>query len=577
MEPQDINLADVKHFGIENAASPVVVESEPNVLEFSKGWVVADSKPMRDGSIQDVASMDIDRFQTNPVFLKDHNWSVDGIIGRVEDIRKEKGGVLKIYKVRMASAQHAQEVKRLILDRMVRDTSTGLLVGQYDQNEEGNLVYKDSELVEISVVMTGNNYASRLNQLSNQSTMENETPTQETPETPAAPAETPAETPATPAAEAPAASGEEISALKNRIAELEAKQNTAVRPNATTPKETTVENEISSAQLLHGQLSALKRGDRQKLAELNEKARATHEARVAGMTPEARRNALDFGDTSLVPSAELLAAVRKPAGAWGVLVPFVRIMDSLMKTAVTYNTSPGYIDFVDDATFCAEANASDPTYTLKTLTLVRKSAATVICRDLDTVSPVALEADVTEQLRNGALREYDQVIVAAILGASGTGDSEIDTSTAADVFEGIGNMPVDMPASYPGDGSGLAYITTWGNLQKLKAWAATLTNPSLSTELSQGSLFGYPVRVVPNGTLPAWNAPGDNTGWIAFGDLRAVTLGRWENIMELDVRTDGTVAGVNLTATNSVALIGRMHVGAQVDFPFFVMAIAPES
>lgn len=586
MEPTLYPQGDVKHFAIENAAKPVVEvdENDPNILNFPKGWTVADSKPMRDGSIQDVASMNISKFKTNPVLLKDHYWSVDGIMGSVTDIRKEDDGTLRIYGIKFAQSSDAQDVRQKVLDRMVRDTSTGLLVGKYEENDQGNLVYMNSELVEISIVMVGNNYAARLNQL-NQNTVEPET-TPQVEETPATPAEeTPTETPATPAEpaapavdEAPAASQEEVNALKAEVAALKAAQNTPVRetPKAT-PNSPTVEPKLSSATLLHGQLSAIKRGDRAKLAELNNEARATHEARVAGLTEEAKRNALDFGDTALVPSAELLSEVRKAGGAFGVLVPFVRVLDSLMRTSVTYNTSPGYIAFADDASFCADATTSDPSYTLKTLTLVRKSAAVAICRDLDTVSPIALEQDVTAQLRNGALKEYDEVILAAVVGASGTGTQEIDTTSAADVFEGIGGMPTQMPATYLGAGDGLAYITTWGNFQKLKSWAATLNNASLSAELAQGSLFGYPVRIVPNGALPAWNHVSDNTDWIVFGDLMGVTLGRWENIMELDVRTDGTVAGVNLSASNSIAIIGRMHVGAQVDFPFFVEAIPAES
>jgi hypothetical protein len=46
--------------------------------------------------------------------------------------------------------------------RMLRDASTGLLVSDHDETEQG-VVMKNAELVEISLVVLENNYASRLN------------------------------------------------------------------------------------------------------------------------------------------------------------------------------------------------------------------------------------------------------------------------------------------------------------------------------------------------------------------------------------------------------------------------------
>jgi hypothetical protein len=93
-------IDNVKHFSIENAAQPVVSEDTENVLTFPKGWVVADSSPMRDGAIQDVKSMNISKYKSNPVLLADHNWSVEGIIGKVDSIAKEDDGTVRIYQVR---------------------------------------------------------------------------------------------------------------------------------------------------------------------------------------------------------------------------------------------------------------------------------------------------------------------------------------------------------------------------------------------------------------------------------------------------------------------------------------------
>jgi hypothetical protein len=402
-----------------------------------------------------------------------------------------------------------------------------------------NGVFHDAELMEISLVVVGNNLKARLNQVTT-------TPMEETIITEEVAAEVVAEVsevPVAPAAEVAV----ETNALEARIVELETRLNKASTPKATVMQ---VEQKFDHKVHFINQVKAQSLRDISTLVKLN--ALSAQVDRAAGIVT----NALDITTgAALLPTSEVLSDIYRCAQDYGMLVPEIDVRNRTLLSPFTQILGGTEVTYTDSVGFCAVVPGVTPTYTNITVNPVKAKATTVICEALDLQSPADIYTDVVNQFGKARARFIDTKVVAGVTAAGAA--VTLDETNATTLLKDL----VLMQNVQCNDGEKV-YVMTRQTWTSLKAMMASNTNYRIDA-VGQ-TIEGFRVVVLENGLMPAWTGTGViPANAILFGGFKSF---RWFNMGGVDLKTstEGIVDGVNLFESDSIGLSSHFYYSAFV-------------
>lgn len=130
------------------------------VVSFPQGLTISDDKPQRNGTRYDIDSLDISKYGGQ--LTADHEDKLKNIIGRVEGLAKDNGR-LTINKIVYAVKQNPYA--RLAYDLLINGFSKSFSTETIGPMPTADGTNYNHELVGLSQVVTPNNYAANVNQL----------------------------------------------------------------------------------------------------------------------------------------------------------------------------------------------------------------------------------------------------------------------------------------------------------------------------------------------------------------------------------------------------------------------------
>ena len=137
-----------------------VLEESDNIIKFAKPLPITNNEVQLNGTRYDIASMQIDTFKG--LITADHASNLKSIIGKVIGLEKEKNKVtIEGIDFAVKENSFAQFAKDMLLAGYATDFSIET-IGPWP-DEEG--IYKDSQLVGLSMVVVGNNQKATINQI----------------------------------------------------------------------------------------------------------------------------------------------------------------------------------------------------------------------------------------------------------------------------------------------------------------------------------------------------------------------------------------------------------------------------
>lgn len=136
------------------------LETSDNIVKFSKPLVITDNTEQFNGTRYDIPTMNIDSYRGHLTI--NHSDDVQDIVGDVIGLQKEKNKVT-IDGINFAIKENAmaQFAKDMLLGGRITDFSIET-IGPWPE-EDG--VWKDSQLVGLSMVIAGNNKSASLNEI----------------------------------------------------------------------------------------------------------------------------------------------------------------------------------------------------------------------------------------------------------------------------------------------------------------------------------------------------------------------------------------------------------------------------